>query len=34
MRVVSTDNGTNAESPGVSATFKIDRTVPTSGVLR
>ncbi len=33
VRVVATDNGTNAESPGVSATFKIDRTSPTSGVL-
>ena len=33
VRVVSTDNGTNVESPGVSRTFKIDRTVPTSGVL-
>ncbi len=33
VRVVSTDNGGNAESPGVSATFKMDRTAPTSGVL-
>ena len=33
VRVVSTDNGGNAETPGVSATFKIDRTAPTSGVL-
>ncbi len=33
VRVVATDNGANAESPGVSATFKIDRIAPTSGVL-
>ena len=33
VRVVATDNGSNAESPGVSATFKVDRTAPTSGVL-
>ena len=33
VRVVSTDNGANAETPGVSRTFKIDRTAPTSGVL-